>query len=96
MLDDKNQHVIDELNRRALARAKADKADEKDTPTKKSSPDSERSGDESPKKKKKKKDKKDSADTSEKDVGKWKIAHMSLAESRFLIARHYQYQLVGV
>ena len=83
MLPDDNEHVEDELRRRIVARAKADKEESKKQST--TGDDVGVSDAESPKKKKK--DKKDSKEKdTEKDPGKWQLSHMSLAETRDSVA----------
>ena len=86
MLPDDNEHVADELRRRIAARAKADKEE-----TKKQSTAEEGGGSDAESPKKKKKEKKDKKDTqkdkdTDKDVGKWQLSHMNLAETRGSVA----------
>lgn len=95
MLPDDEDAVTDELNRRIAARAKADRESEATAPGPSGKKGDVHSSDEdytgktaekTDKKKTKTADKKDKGKSKktndEKDVGKWQVSHMSLAESR--------------
>ena len=98
MLPDDEDAVTDELNRRIAARAKADRESEATAPGPSGKKGDVHSSDEdytgktaekTDKKKTKTADKKDKGKSKktndEKDVGKWQVSHMSLAESRYLV-----------